>query len=85
MQVWALRAASLSGDAAGADTVERQRVRRAFEAALPPLADMRRHPLRCGSFQGFEYRVDGAWAACVGCLAPWPRAACHSHGKVLKR
>ena len=39
---------SLPGGAAGADAVERLRTRRAFEAALPPLADVRRHPLRCG-------------------------------------
>lgn len=48
MQVWELRDVSLPGGAAGADAVERLRVRRAFEAALPPLADVRRHPLRCG-------------------------------------
>ncbi|KAK9826790.1 hypothetical protein WJX81_000980 [Elliptochloris bilobata] len=41
--------------ARGADAVERQRARRAFQAALPPLADVRRHPLR--------QRLQAAWEA----------------------
>ena len=46
-QVWELRKASLPLGEGGADAVERQRARRTFEAALPLLADLRRHPLRC--------------------------------------
>lgn len=53
---------SLPCGAAGADAVERLRVRRAFEAALPPLADVRRHPLRCG------YRIENPWYLVAGGL-----------------
>lgn len=45
--MWELRKTSLPPGEGGADAVERQRARRAFEAALPSLADLRRHPLRC--------------------------------------
>ena len=60
MQVWGLRDVSLPSGAAGADAVERLRVRRAFEAALPPLADVRRHPLRCGFMIELDYEYLGS-------------------------